>query len=212
MKKFILLSAPFGMIGVIAYMAHIVIGQLLWPDYNWITTDISTLTAINAPNRELLLVFTTIYGIFMLIFVLGMIFKSFKDYNNPLKLGYCVLLLMNLVSIFGYNIFPLSEDKTIMNFNNMMHIVVTIIVVFTTITASYLLAYGYLKQEKSIKLGKFILVMAIIITITGALNPIAINNHLNILGLTERAVIFSLQIMIFYLSTYYTFNISGDKI
>lgn len=41
MKKFESLTMPLGMIGVIFYLLHTLLGQLLWPDYNPITTDIS---------------------------------------------------------------------------------------------------------------------------------------------------------------------------
>ncbi len=60
MNKFESLTMPLGMIGVIFYLLHTLLGQLLWPDYNPITTDISSLTAVGAPNRTLLLIFTTI--------------------------------------------------------------------------------------------------------------------------------------------------------
>ena len=93
-----------------------------------------------------------------------------------------------------------------MTFGNMMHIIVTVIVVFTTIAAVFVLAAGYLKQEKMKRLGTFTLVMAFIITITGFLNPIGMANNLNILGLTERAVIYSLQLTVFVYSAYYTFG------
>ena len=46
--------------------------------------------------------------------------------------------------------------------------------------------------------------MAIIITLCGTMNPISMSMKLNIMGLTERLVIYSLQILIFVLSFYYT--------
>ena len=197
---------PLGMIGVIAYLSHTIIGRFLWSEYNPITTDISTLTAIESPNRDLLLVFTAIYGIMTFLFVVGMIMKSFRKYHMLTRLGWSILLIMNIVCLFGYNLFPLSGDKTQMTFGNMMHIIVTVIVVFTTISGSYLLAIGYLKKESMKKLGIFTLIMAIIITITGITNPIGMANNLNILGLTERAVIYSIQLMMFGFSAYYTFS------
>lgn len=86
----------------------------------------------------------------------------------------------------------------------MIHIVVTVVVVLTTIASGFTLAYGYLVQEKMKNIGKFILIMAIIITLCGMMNPISMVMGLNILGLTERLVIYSLQTLIFVLSFYYT--------
>lgn len=206
MRKIENIAMPLGMVGVIAYFLHTFIGQLLWSEYNPITTDISSLTALGAPNRNLLLFFTAVYGVATILFVIGMIIKSFRKYHSAVRIGWIVLLVMNLVSMFGYSLFPLTGDKTVMTLGNTMHIVVTVIVVLTTITAGYVLAFGYLREEKMKKLGMFALIMSIIITLTGALNPIGMANNWNILGLTERAVIYSLQLMIFAFSAYYTFS------
>lgn len=211
MRKFEAIVMPFGMIGVVAYFLHTFIGQIMWTEYNQVTTDISSLTALGAPNRELLMVFTTIYGVTTILFVLGMILKSFRKYHFAARIGWIVFLTMNVVSMFGYSLFPLTGDKTVMTFGNMMHIVVTVLVVFTTIAGGFILAFAYLKQEKMKRLGVFAFLMAIIITITGALNPIGIANSWNILGLTERAVIYSLQLMMFVFSAYYTFSKSEKK-
>ncbi|PPK80542.1 uncharacterized protein DUF998 [Lacrimispora xylanisolvens] len=205
-KKFESLTMPLGMIGVIFYLLHTLLGQLLWPDYNPISTDISSLTAVGAPNRTLLLIFTTIYGIATILFVIGMLVKSFRKYHSAVRTGWGIFLLMNLVSIFGYALFPLTGDKTQMTFGNMMHIIVTVIVVFTTITAGFVLSVGYLKQEKMKRLGTFTIIMSVIITTAGVLNPIGMINNLNIMGLTERAVIYSLQLMMFVFSAYYSFS------
>ena len=199
-------TLPLGMIGVIAYLTHTILGRILWIEYNPITTDISSLTAVGAPNRELLLVFTYVYGISMILFITGLLIKSFRKYHFSVKTGYIIMIIMQIVSFVGYSLFPLAGDKTVMNFQNILHIIVTVIVVFTTITSGYFLAFGYIKQEKRQRLGKFILVMAIIITIAGMTNPICINMELNILGLTERLVIYSLQLMLFIISAYYTFS------
>ena len=195
---------PLGMIGVVFYMAHTMLGNILWPEYNPITMDISSLTADGAPNQDLLRIFTTIYGVCMILFIIGMIVKSNRKYNLATRTGYVILLGMEVISLFGYAAFPLVGDKTVMNSQNIMHLAVTVAVVATTITSAFTLAYGYIAQEKMKELGNFILIMAIIITLCGMMNPISMKIGLNILGLTERLVIYSLQILIFVLSFYYT--------
>jgi hypothetical protein len=122
-----------------------------------------------------------------------------------LKAGFCILFIMQLTSLIGYGLFPLSGDKTAVNFQNMMHIVVTVIVVFTTIASSFLIAFGYLRQERIIGLGRFCMIISILITLFGASNPICMNLKLNVLGLTERLVIYTIQVFMFVLSYHYTF-------
>jgi hypothetical protein len=205
MKKIYKFLMALGMVGALFYLAHTIIGEILWTDYNPITTDISSLTADGAPNAGILRTLTSVYSICMVLFVATLIKKSFSEYHGLLKAGFIILMIMQLTSLFGYSLFPLTGDKTIMNFQNMMHIVVTIVVVFTTVLSSFLISFGYLKQEKMIGLGKFTLLMAILITAFGALNPIFMNLKLDLLGLTERLVIYTIQILMFVLSYYYTF-------
>lgn len=193
-----------GMIGTLFYLVHTILGNILWKEYNPITTDISSLTAIGAPNANLLSIFSSIYGICILLFIIAMLFKSFKEYHILVRIGYLLLFIMGLTSFVGYNLFPLEGDKTVMTFNNMMHIVVTVIVVFTSIGSGFFLAFGYMKQEKLLKLGKIILIFSILITCFGLLNPINMASGWNILGLTERLVIYTLHSLIFYLSFIYT--------
>lgn len=197
---------PLGMLGVLFYFLHTILGNILWKAYNPITMDISSLTADGAVSAQLLRVFTGLYAICMILFSIGMIVIAFKKYHFLVRTGYIVLLVMNLISAFGYRLFPLEGDKTVMTFQNMMHIIVTVIVVFTTIATGFLLAVGYIKQEKLKKLGKGILIFAILITGFGILNPMNMAMSWGILGLTERLVIYTLQISLFILSYLYTFR------
>ncbi len=196
---------PLGMIGVLFYFLHTILGNILWSEYNPITTDISSLTADGAPNAQLLKIFGLIYGICMILMSIALVIKAFIKYHQLLRIGYVILLIMQLTSAFGYSLFPLSGDKTEMNFQNMMHIIVTVIVVFTTIASTFFIALGYLKQENMKKLGKVTLVFAILITLFGMFNPISMAMQLNVLGLSERLVIYTIQIFMFILSYYYTY-------
>ena len=200
------LLMPLGMVSAIAYFVHVFLGQALRPEYNPITTDISSLTALGAPNAALLNVFTSIYSICFLLFVIGILTEAFKKYHAITKIGYVIFLVMAITTVVGYKLFPLTGDKTEMTFQNMMHIVVTVIVVFTTIFSFFFLSYGYLKQENLKVLGLVSLTTALLITVFGALNPIGLANEWNILGLTERLVIFTLQLFVFFLSFVYTFR------
>lgn len=193
-----------GMVGVFFYFLHTILGNILWPEYNPITTDISSLTADGAPNAELLRIFGLIYGICMIVMAVALLIKAFKEYNPLLRVGFAILLIMQLTSAFGYSLFPLTGDKTEMNFQNMMHIIVTLVVVFTTISSTFLISLGYMRQGMR-KHGKITLIFAILITLFGSLNPITMGLKLNVLGLTERLVIYTIQIFMFILSYYYTF-------
>ncbi len=196
---------PLGMVGVVFYFIHTFLGNILWTEYDPLRMDISSLTADGAPNAPLLKIFTLMYGICMVLMAAGLVLHAFNKYNRLLKVGFVILLIMQLTPIIGYGLFPLTGDKTEMNFQNMMHYMVTVIVVFTTIASSFTIARGLSKQESTKRMGKIALFFAITITVFGMLNPISMGLDLNLLGLTERLVIYTIQTFLFVLSFYHTF-------
>ncbi len=197
---------PLGMISAFFYFLHVFLGQMLWKEYNPITTDISSLTADGAPNADLLRIFTLIYGVSFMIFTLGMIFRTWKENHLVTRIGYILFFVMAVTTVVGYNLFPLTGNKNEMNLQNMMHIIVTVAVVFTTILSTFIIAFGYLRKDKLKTLGRICLLTAFLITIFGATNPIGMGLQLNILGLSERLVIYTLQLFVFFLSFLYSFD------
>ena len=199
-------AMPFGMIAVIFYFIHVFLGQILWKEYNPITTDISTLTAVGSPNAELLSIFAMIYGVFLIIFSIGMVLKSFRENGNIAKAGFLILLITSIISLVGFNCFPLSSDRAAMNFQNMMHISLAGITVVLTIIYQFLISFGFLKDKFKL-LGLISLAVSILIVLFGFLNPLFMGLGLNLLGLTERLVIFTIIAFIFFLSMVYTFDL-----
>ncbi len=170
--KFVKWLMPLGMISAVVYIIHVFLGQMLWKEYNPITTDISSLTAVGAPNAGLLRIFTTIYGVCFLLFATGMVIRAWREYHTLTKIGYTIFFMMAMTTVVGYNLFPLTGDKTVMNFQNLMHIIVTVVVVFTTIFSVFFIAFGYLRQENFKSLGTICLIAAVLITVFGAFNPV----------------------------------------
>lgn len=189
-----------GFIGIIIYFAHVILGGILWDSYNPITQTISELTSGDAPNKEILSIFTAVYGVLLVIFSFSMyfIFKKFKVHKVAI-IGSVLLIIMETSSFIGYNLFPLTS-VTEMNFQNAMHIVVTIVVVVCSIAAIFFVGIGLIKTDSYKRIGIFVLICAIIFTASGSLTPISMANNLRIAGLTERINIFTLQICLSVLS------------
>lgn len=192
-----------GMLSFVIYISYAMLGNYLWAEYNPITTDISSLSAVGAPNQNILNPFIMIYGICFLTFTFTYTFWVFYDKKNRnFKIGAILLLLMSIISAFGYNLFPLVGDKTQMTFQNLMHILVTVAVVFLSIAALYFTAVGNLKNKERKKFGMVLIILATIFTVLGATNPIGMAMNLNILGLTERLAIYSLHFIIGIIGIY----------
>jgi hypothetical membrane protein len=192
-----------GIIGVAFYTLHVVLGGLLWNGYSHISQAISELTGEGAPNAVMLRVLTTIYGVLMIVFSVTVIFnfKTIKAKKLAMA-GAVLLVVMETVSLIGYGLFPMNQSESAGSFQNIMHIVVTAIVVLCTIGSGYFIGIGLWKTEGIKRIGIFIFVCSIIITIFGALTPIAMANSLPFSGLTERINIFTLQIWLSVLSVF----------
>lgn len=192
-----------GAVGILLYFAHVFIGGALWQGYNPITQTISELTGSGAPNAGFLRVLTTAYGILVVIysFCMYFIFKKWQ-LHKVARIGAILLIIMEVTSLVGYGLFPIDMSKSTASFQNLMHIVVTVVVVVATLGSVYCIAIGLKKSPGHKKLGVFILVCAVIITAAGLMTPVSMANTLPIAGLIERINIFTLQIWLFVSSIY----------
>lgn len=202
--KLLKICMPLGMAGAVAYMSHALLGQLLWPSYSPMVMDLSTLTGDSAPDAGLLRVFTNAYGGCLIFFFGGLVIRGRTAYHAPTRIGYGLFLFMAIVSTVGYAMYPLMGDKEMMIFQNRMHMVITVLATLSTLLSLYLLAYGYLKEEKRKLPGWLSLIAALIMTAFGALNPIVMYADIPIQGLVERITIYSLQAYVFVLSYLHT--------
>jgi hypothetical membrane protein len=195
-----------GMIAVFFYVLHTVLGNLLWEEYNPITTDISSLTADGAPNQVLLTIFTTIYGILLIIFSLALYLDARKNNIKLTQIGYLLFLLMAIASFIGFSFFPRTGSSS-MSFQEIMHLITAGVVALLSMGALYTIAFG-MKKEKNKKYYIITLIAAIMVTCFGVMNPIMINAEIPLLGLVERITIYSIQAWVFYTS----FNLVFKKV
>ncbi|MDP2235587.1 MAG: DUF998 domain-containing protein [Bacteroidales bacterium] len=193
----ILLSS--GMLAVVIYLLHILIGGYLWKTYSHLQQPISDLTATGAPNRFLLLLFTNIYGALALIFAVSFTFFEGNEHRKLVFWGGISFIILHLVSI-SYSFFPQDLPGAEPSFAGMMHLAVTFVIVPFTILTPLLIGYG-LKKEKAWKaLGNFSLICGMLIIVFGGLSGFFFAKELPYFGLVERINIGILQIWTFILS------------
>ncbi|MFH5836794.1 DUF998 domain-containing protein [Proteiniclasticum sp. C24MP] len=192
-----------GAAGVLFYTAHVILGGLLWEGYSHITQTISELTAKGSPNAEIPRVLSTIYAVLLIVFSFYLFsFMRRRSLHKAAVMGSFFFILMQITSFIGYSLFPLDLSESISDFTNVMHLVVTFIVVLCTLLSSFSLGYGLRKEKKHRKIGKFILLCAVIITLSGALTPLSMAKGIEVSGLLERINIFTLLSWVFVLSVY----------
>jgi len=134
LKTALKFTMPFGMLSAVFFFTMDILGQTLWKGYNPITTYISALTAAGAPNAVLLRVISNINYICLLIFTAGMSVISFIKRRISWRFGYCSLFIMSLISIIGFDTFPMTTDY-IVSLQNIIHIIITASIACITIIA-----------------------------------------------------------------------------
>ena len=192
-----------GVVAALVYIAHTIVGDLLWSDYSAVKQAISDLTADSAPNASMLRIFTTVYGVLTVVFSVSLWQFLKGKFNQFVNWGTIFMVVLFTVSFLGYMLFPLDGDGASMNFQNVMHIVVTAIVVLSTILSLFLLGIGLLRYPTQKKLSTMLLVATGVIVASGASIGIVLANQLDILGIVERINIYTLQIVIAVLSIHY---------
>ena len=182
-----------GLLAVAFYLAHVILGGALWPGYSHLAQPISDLTANGAPNRQLILVLTWIYGGLALIFAIGQ-FSLYRPYRRgSLTLGLSLFIALHIVSL-SYGLFPEDLGGGAVSFSGFMHIVVTCLLVPFTIAAPIVIGAGIKGVSRRPVFGNFSIICGCLIFVLGGISVVAMANKLAFFGLIERLNIGTLML------------------
>ncbi|MDZ7834382.1 MAG: DUF998 domain-containing protein [Alkalibacterium sp.] len=132
-----------GLVSLLFYVMHAVIGAMKYPGYDWRSQAVSDLTATNAPSFMIASGLVSVHHLFAcLSSVLVCIIIQDKG-NKVLRVGIYLFALMNWVSAVGYTLFPLTESGYAGTFQDIMHVyIVTFSVVVLSICSIVLIIIG----------------------------------------------------------------------
>jgi len=190
-KKLIEIFSLFGVIGVLFYFLHVLLGTLFYEGYNPTAQAISDLTASNSPSKNIARPFSFFYGIFTVIFSTYFFIFFKQKINKFVTFGSGFFCIMTIVSFFGYTFFPLSESGYAGTFQDIMHMAVTAGVVLFTIISLILFMIGFFRTQNIKSLG-IISLCTFLLLLTGSM-------LINILpkeyfGIAERINVYSIVI------------------
>lgn len=176
MKKYLLYG---GIIAPVLYLLNDIIGNILTPNYNPIINTISDLTKSGSSYflGSIILFLSALLGI---AFGIGLI-------TNKYKLSGIFLTLISTFNLFTATIFPQDPIGTSFTFPGIMHLVlvgISAILIFPTLIIMGL---------KIKKLKTFTFTCIIIMFISGMLSGVFIAKDIALLGLVERASIYTYQ-------------------
>ncbi len=194
-----------GVLAVLAYVLHIVLGGFLWNGYSHLMQPISDLTATGAPNREILEIILWFYAIPAILYGLFAYLYMRKFTPKVAQVGMLLYLIMQIVS-FSYHFFPQDLPGAEPTFTGTMHLLVTFLIIPLTIFAPILIGAGFRKIIGFKRFGIYSIITGILIFIFGATTALFFAQKLPFFGLVERLNIGMLQIWTFItaLKLFYT--------
>ncbi len=174
-----------GILAVVFYVLHDVVGAQFYPGYNFLSQAVSDLTASDAPSRVVAGGLSSVYGIFSVISSMAVVLLVKDQLNKTLRVGIYLFAVMNLISNIGYSLFPLSTSGYAATFQDVMHLyVVTMLVVLLSISSLILIIVGGLKGKIKFQSLSYIAMVALLLMMSGAILSNLVDP--SIFGLVER--------------------------
>lgn len=124
-----------GLVSLLSYTAAVVFAPLAYPGYNWLAQAVSDLSAANAPSLALWNQLSAFYNVCEVVCVTVVCIGIQGQKTRLLRTGIYLFAIMEWVSAVGYRMFPLSDSGYAGAFQDVMHMVVTAVVVLLSIAS-----------------------------------------------------------------------------
>ena len=135
-----------GIISLLSYTAMVVFSPLAYPGYDWLSMAVSDLSAVGAPSAELAGQLNALYGPCGLVSIMAVCVASQNLKTKVLRLGIYFFAAMEWISDVGYKLFPWVADADSSHPQNVMHLIVTALVVIFSLAALILSIIGAKKE------------------------------------------------------------------
>ena len=196
-----------GIISLLSYTAIVVLSPLAYPGYDWLSMAVSNLSAVGAPSAELAKQLNALYGPSGLVSIMALCVAVQNCRSKLLRIGIYFFAAMEWISDVGYKLFPWVADADAAHPQNVMHLIVTILVVVFSLGALVLVMIGSKKEGmKSLLIWSSICLAAMLLGSIGTgVMPKAV------FGLFERFSTFSAVIFNAVLGTFLLLGKFGQE-
>lgn len=124
-----------GVVSFLSYTAAVVFAPLAYPGYNWMAQAVSDLSAANAPSLALWNQLSALYNACEVVCVTIVCIGIQGQKTRLLRTGIYLFAVMEWISAVGYRMFPLSDSGYAGAFQDVMHMVITALVVLLSIVS-----------------------------------------------------------------------------
>ena len=182
-KKLINWLCLSGVISIIFYLLHDIIGAMNYSGYNWMSQAVSDLTSTDAPSFVVASGFITVYKILNCLCCALLCILIKNEDKKTLRLGVYLFSIMNFISAIGYALFPLSSAGYDGSMQSFIHVyILTTLVVILSIVSLVLIAIGSFKSKY--KLLGILAIISLVLMFIGAVGSANVSK--DIFGIVER--------------------------
>ena len=136
-----------GVVSFLSYTAAVVFAPLAYPGSNWMAQAVSDLSAANAPSLALWNQLSALYNVCEIVCVTVVCVGIQGQKTKLLRLGSYLVAILEWVSAVGYRMFPLSSSGYAGAFQDVMHMVVTALVVLLSIVSLTIIIVAGIKSK-----------------------------------------------------------------
>ena len=136
-----------GIVSFLSYMVAVVFAPLAYPGYNWMAQAVSDLSAVNAPSLALWNQLSALYNACEVVCVTVVCIGIQGQKTKLLRTGIYLFAIMEWISAVGYRMFPLSDSGYAGAFQDVIHMVVTALVVLLSIVSLVLIIIAGAKSR-----------------------------------------------------------------
>lgn len=158
----------FGVISFLSYVAAVFFSPLAYPGYNWMAQAVSDLSADNAPSRILWNQLSSLSGVGSVVCVMLVCVFIQGKLTKSLRVGIYLFAVMTWLSAVGYAMFPLTDSGFAGTLQDVMHVVVTVLVVVLSIASLLVILIGGFRQQQYHSLAIWA-ALALLLMIAGAI-------------------------------------------
>lgn len=175
-----------GIISLLSYTAMVLFSPLAYPGYDWLSMAVSDLSAYGAPSQAFAEQLNALFGPCGIVSIMAVCVAVKGFQPKTFRRGIFFFAAMEWVTVVGYKMFPLAQGEEMTSFQNIMHIVVTVLVVLFSIVSLILIAVGGRKSVPSLSVWAIVCFAAMML---GAIGTGAMPKA--VFGLFERFSTFS---------------------
>ena len=205
-RKLINYLCLVGILSLVFYILHDVVGAIKYSGYNWTSQAVSDLTATDSPVYVLSHGLSVVHGIFSCICCTLVCILVQKEKKKSLRVGVYLFTIMGFISSIGYTLFPLSSKGYDGSFQSFVHVyILTALVVLLSIISLILISVGAFKSKKK-TLG-ILALASLVLMFIGAVGSGLLPKE--VFGIVERFSTYSAVVFTTILGIY-GFNL-GDE-